>query len=186
MTPPWLPILRDALDLEFPPDRPRIAILATVDEHHHPRARSVILRQLDDDGALHLTSDARSAKNQHLLTTPFAELVLYLPQRREQFRLFGPTTLTTTADDPQLLSHFWNNLSDQARATFTWPAPGHPWKGCDNAFERALPPTTPIPDSFTVITLRPTEVDRLQLSESPHHRTQWRATNGWQPTDLNP
>ena len=186
MIPSWLPILRDALDLEFGSDRPRIASLATVDEFHHPHARSVILRQLDDDGALHLTSDARTAKIRHLRTTPFAELVLYLPTRREQFRLFGPTTLTTQCDNSQLLSHFWTRLSDAARATFTWPTPGHPWKGCDNPVERELPPTTPIPDSFTLITLRPTEVDRLQLTESPHHRTQWLSTTSWQPTDLNP
>jgi len=186
MTPNWLPILRDALDLEFGPTRPRIATLATADELHRPRARSVILRQLDDDGVLHLTSDARSSKNRHLRTTPFAELVIYLPTRREQFRLFGPTVLTTHSDNPQLLTQVWTRLSDQARATFTWPAPGHPWRGCDNPFERELPPTTPIPDSFTLITLHPTEVDRLQLAESPHHRTQWLATTAWQPTDINP
>lgn len=186
MIPPWLPTLRDALDLEFGPNRPRIATLATADELHRPRARSVVLRQLDDDGALHLTSDARTAKNRHLLTTPIAELVCYLPQRREQFRLFGPATLTTQADNPTLLFHFWTRLSDPARASFTWPTPGHRRQPCDTPFELALPPTTPIPASFTLITLRPTEVDHLQLSESPHHRIQWLSTNAWTPTDLNP
>src|SRR5687768_13042385 len=133
MIPSWLPLLTDALDLEYGP-RPRIATLATVDDRHRPRARSIVLRQLDDDGALHLVSDARSPKNHHLRATPFAELVLWLPARREQFRLFGPTVVTPRPDNPQLIDHFWTTLTDASRALFTWPAPGLPWQGCDNAF----------------------------------------------------
>jgi PPOX class probable FMN-dependent enzyme len=185
MTPAWLQLLRDALDLEFA-HRPRIATLATVDATHRPRARSIVVRGIDDNGALHITSDARSDKNTHLRATPFAELVFWLPTRREQFRLAGPTTITTLADNHSLLESIWRSIPDATRATFTWPAPGKPWPSCDNAFTAALDPSAPIPESFELITLHPDQVDRLDLTPTPHRRTRWQQQTAWQPEDLNP
>ncbi|HEY7118867.1 MAG TPA: pyridoxamine 5'-phosphate oxidase family protein [Tepidisphaeraceae bacterium] len=183
---PWLPILRDSLDLEFGADKPRIATLATVDEHHRPSARSIILRQIDDDGALHFVTDARSPKTAHLRLWPFAELVLWLPIRREQFRLAGPTTITTSADNPTLARQFWTQLTDVSRAMFLWPAPGHPRPDCDDPFVPAAPATTPIPDSFVLVTLRPDRADHLQLSFHPHRRTRWEQSSAWEPRSINP
>jgi PPOX class probable FMN-dependent enzyme len=185
MTPSWLPILRDALDLDYAA-APRIATLATVDPHHRPRARSVVIRRIDDDGSLHIATDARSDKHHHLQSTPFAELVFWLPKRREQFRLAGPVTLTSRGDNPALIDQMWQSLPAPSRALFTWPAPGLPWQGCDNAFAREVPATTPVPDCFELLTLRPDEVDHLQLTPTPHRRTRWLATNTWQPQDINP
>src|SRR3954464_7023592 len=101
MSPPWLPILRDALDLEWP-DAPHIGTLATVDVGHFPHARNVVVRAIDDAGNLHIASDARSEKNAHLRQTPMAELVFQLPSRREQFRLSGRVQISSTATDPSL------------------------------------------------------------------------------------
>lgn len=185
MSPPWLQPFRDALDLEFG-DRPRIATLATVDGHHLPRARSIVVRCIDDDGACHLVSDARSEKNDHLRATPFAELVFWLPMRRQQFRLAGPTTITTLADDRATLESFWRSLPAASRATFTWPAPGKPWPGCDAAFLATLDPTSPIPETFELLTLRPDRVDRLDVNPTPHRRTRWGEEDAWQPQDVNP
>jgi PPOX class probable FMN-dependent enzyme len=182
---PWLQPLRDALDLEFS-TKPRIATLATVDEHHHPRARSIVVRRIDDAGHLHLVSDARSEKNAHLRQTPFAELVFWLPTRRQQFRLAGPATITTSAGDRVLLESLWRSLPDPTRAMFTWPAPGKPWPGCDIAFTPTLDASAPIPESLELITLLPEYVDRLDLSPTPHRRTRWRQQTAWQPEDINP
>src|SRR3954469_9056592 len=107
MTLPWLQLLRDALDLEFAEGRPRVATLATVGEDGRPRARNVVVRRIDDDAALHVVSDARSSKNAHLRKTPFAELVLWLPTRREQFRLAVRTQITGHADPAGVLLEFW-------------------------------------------------------------------------------
>lgn len=186
MTLPWLLILRDALDLELGP-RPRIATLATVDSHHRPRARSVVMRQIDDDdGALHVVSDARSDKNGHLRQTPFAELVFWLPTRQEQFRLAGPARITTEKDDPALLQHFWSALPDASRALFAWPPPGRPRPASDEPFVPALAATTPVPDTFELITVRPDQVEYLELAPAPHRRLRWRAQVEWQPEEINP
>src|SRR5688572_18385236 len=147
MSPPWLQPLTDALDLEYPA-QPRIATLATVDPSQRPHARSVVLRRINDEGTLTIVSDARSQKNAHLRVTPFAEVVLYLPTRREQFRLAGPVRLIAAADNGPARQEAWTNLRDESRAHFTWPAPGHPRPACDATFPLQLPATHPIPESF--------------------------------------
>jgi hypothetical protein len=116
-----------------------------------------------------------------------AELVFWLPNRREQFRLAGFADVTTRADNAALIDHFWALLSDATRAQFTWPAPGRPWQGCDIAFERAVPATSPVPESFEVITIRPDVVDHLQLTTTPHRRTRfWLTQSAWRPQEVNP
>jgi PPOX class probable FMN-dependent enzyme len=184
---PWLPVCRDALDLEYGADRPRVATLASVDEANRPRARSVVLRRVDDDGAAHFVSDGRSAKVAHLRRTPFAEVVLWLTGRREQFRLFGGATVTAPGDDGPLRKALWTGLTDAARALFFWPAPGTPsqTEGGDD-FPPAVSVRTPAPESFGVITVRAEEVEHLQLHFTPHRRTRYRRDEGWEARAVNP
>jgi PPOX class probable FMN-dependent enzyme len=183
MTIPWLSILRDALDLEYA-DRPRIATLATIDIDH-PRARTVILRRIDDDGTLWIVSDAHSNKNAQLRRTPHAELVLYLPTSREQFRLFGHTKVIGRGDDEPFRQQFWLTLTDVARASFFWPTIGKPYNECDPV-ATATPADTPMPDSFEPIAIHPEVVEHLTTADIPHRRTRWRKENAWQPQRINP
>jgi len=181
---PWLPIFRDALDAEYD-DRPRIATLATVDAEHRPRARSVILRRIDDDGALWIVSSAYSDKNGQLRQTPAAELVLYLPNAREQFRLFGPAGVIGRGDDEPARRAFWVSLSDAARATFYWPTIGQPANN-DSAIPATLPPDTPMRDHFELIRIAPVQVEHLTTANLPHRRTRYRQSMAWQPEAINP
>jgi PPOX class probable FMN-dependent enzyme len=180
---PWLSILRDALDLEYA-DRPRIATLATIDIDQ-PRARSVIVRRIDDDGTLWIVSSAHSDKNSQLRRTPHAELVLYLPTSREQFRLFGHTTVIGRGDDEPFRQQLWRSLSDAARAAFFWPTIGKPYNECDPA-PTAIPANTPMPDNFEPIAVRPELVEHLTTADIPHGRTRWEKQNAWQPQRINP
>ena len=182
MTPSLAQLLTDALDLEFE-RRPRIATLSTVDEHGRPRARSVIVRTVADQGDLWIVSDARSDKNQHLRHIPRAELVFYLGGRREQFRLSGQCTLHGGG---ALREQAWRMISDETRALFLGPPPGTPRVDCDDHFVRSCPETTPIPASFELIVLAPDEVDHVRLSAWPHGRTRYRAIDSWQAQELNP
>lgn len=182
---PWLPILRASLDAEYA-DRPRIAILATVDAAGHPRARTVILRRIDDDdGALWIVSSAHSDKNAQLRQAPAAELVLYLPTSREQFCLAGQATVIGRGDDEPLRQQFWTSLSDPARASFFWPTIGQPAKG-DGIVPAAIPASAPMPDNFELLSLRPIQVEHLTTASLPHLRTRWRAQTYWQPEPINP
>jgi pyridoxamine 5'-phosphate oxidase len=185
MTPLVTQLLKDALDLEWP-HAPPVATLATVDAHCRPRARSVIVRNITDDGNLWIASDARSEKNQHLRTTPDAELVFWLPTTRQQFRLLCEAQVIgkDTADPRR--QQAWINLTDATRALFVWPTPGKPRSDCDVDFVRAVSALAPIPDSFELLVLEPDELDHLQLNPHPHRRTRYRLENAWQPEELNP
>jgi pyridoxamine 5'-phosphate oxidase len=181
---PWLPILRSALDAEYA-DRPRIATLATIDFDRQPRARTVILRRIDDDGTLWIASDAHSDKNAHLRNRDDAELVLYLPASREQFRIFGRCRIIGRGDDEPVRLQFWQSLSDTARAMFLWPTIGQPVIE-NQTVPTAVPKTTPMPDNFELIALRPEQVQHLTTTSIPHRRTRYRRFSAWQPESINP
>jgi pyridoxamine 5'-phosphate oxidase len=180
----WLSLLRSALDAEYA-GRPRIATLATIDLNRQPRARTIILRRIDDEGVLWMTSDQQSDKNAHLRHTPLAELVLYLPKRREQFRLFGPCHVIGRGDDQPLRQQFWLTLSDAARATFFWPTIGQPVTPTP-APPQFIPATTPPPDNFELLALHPEQVEHLTTTPHPHRRTRYQANKHWHPEPINP
>src|SRR3954447_1588465 len=143
---PWLPILRSALDAEYS-DRPRIATLATIDLYRRPRARTVILRQIDDDGTLWIASDGHSDKNAQLRHNGDAELVLYLPSGREQFRMLGRCNVIGAGDDESVRQDFWESLTDPTRAMYFWPTIDQPASE-NQAVPTAVAYTTPMPDNF--------------------------------------
>lgn len=182
----WLPILRRDLDVEFG-QRPRVATVATVDADGRPRARSVVIRQIDDDGSVCFVSDARSEKNSHLRRVPFAELVLWLPTNRVQFRLAGRATVAGRGDRPELIDELWASLPGGSRALFAWPAPGRARSADeDDAFATDLPATAPPPDTFEVIVVVPDQVERLELGTTPHRRVRWSGQTGWRAEEINP
>jgi hypothetical protein len=181
-SPPWLQVLRDELDLEYG-DRPRVAQLATIDGGR-PRVRSVVCRRVLADGSLVAATDARSAKNGQLRAAPVAEWAFWLPTRRKQFRLSGPTRLIDAHGDPALRRQVWRALSDAARALVVWPAPGSRRGACDVDFVQAVFADMPIPASFDLIVTTPDEVDLLDLNPHPHARLRWR--NGGESEMVNP
>ncbi len=181
---PWLPILRSALDAEYA-ERPRIATLATIDFDRQPRARTVILRRIDADGTLWIASDGHSDKNAHLRHMSDAELVLYLPTSREQFRLFGRCRVIGRGDDESIRQQFWQALSDPARAMFFWPTIEQPVSE-NQTVPTAVPCTAPMPDNFELIALHPEQVEHLTTAGVPHHRTRYRRHAAWHPEPINP
>ncbi|MEM9875489.1 MAG: pyridoxamine 5'-phosphate oxidase family protein, partial [Myxococcota bacterium] len=99
------------------------AQLATVDGSGRPRCRTVVVRDVDAArDTLAVVFDARSAKHQELRATPWVEMCWYFRKTREQFRLHG----RAHTGDASVRDAFWRRLSDAARRTFSWPAPGAP------------------------------------------------------------
>lgn len=181
---PWLPILRSVLDVEYA-DRPRIATLATIDFNRQPRARTIILRRIDDDGTLWIASDGNSDKNAHLRNMSDAELVLYLPTSREQFRVFGRCRIIGRGDDEPVRQQFWQSLSDAARAMYLWPTIEQRVTA-NQTVPTAVPATMPMPDNFELIALRPEQVEHLATASIPHSRTRYRKFSAWSPESINP
>ena len=166
---------------------PLIATLATVDFLGRPRARSVVCRRIDDnDGSVWIASDSRSEKNEHVRESRRAELVIWLPQPREQFRLFGDVSVLDLMDESGRRGQLWGDLTDATRATFYWPTPGDPLEPKAEAFPKEMPVGEGPPETFEVLLLRPTHVERLQLQPHPHQRTRWRAEREWRAEAVNP
>jgi PPOX class probable FMN-dependent enzyme len=175
----WLAILRESVAGEWE-NPPIIAALATADSSGNPHVRYVVARRIDDDGVITLTSDARSAKNQHIRANPNVELSLWLPQKRQQFRIAGTVSIDSRCDQ------VWRGLSDATRATFFWPTPAQPLSR-DQTFANAIPATVNPPPNFELLALWPQQVEHLDLNPHPHRRRRWlRSTEGWLFDDLNP
>ena len=180
MTPAWTLELRTALrDQGGPP----LATLATV-AGTSAEARTVVVREVGDDGSLTFTSDARSDKNTQLRANPSATLLFWLPTPKRQFRLAGTVDILPPADPRR--QHQWERLNDGARALFLWPPPGEPRE--DKApFPPKASTETPVPASFEVLVLSPARVEVLDLGQLPHLRQRWTARLGeWVPLTVNP
>jgi pyridoxamine 5'-phosphate oxidase len=174
----WLAILRESVGGEWE-NPPVIAALATADSTANPHVRHVVCRRIDDEGSIWITSDARSAKDQHVRDNPQVELALWLPQKREQFRIAGTISIESQRQE------FWRDLSDSTRATFFWPASAEPLNPEHN-FVAAVPADVAPPPNFEVLNLTPQQVEHLELSFHPHRRRRWRRSTNWMPENLNP
>lgn len=174
----WLVILRESVAGEWE-NPPIIAALATVDSTGQAHVRHVVCRRIDDEGNITITSDTRSSKNQHIRDNPRVELSLWLPQKRQQFRIAG-----TISIEPQV-ERIWRDLSDATRATFFWPTPGEP-RLDDHHFPAAVPGTVAAPPNFEVLMLAPLHVEHLDISLHPHRRRRWLRSTRWMMEELNP
>ena len=181
----WLRELRGAVAREKG-EGPVIGTLATVDAAGCPRARSVVARRIDDAGRAWIASDGRSEKNGELRRNPAAELVLWLPENRLQYRLRGPVDILDAGARPDERLALWRELSDAARALFFWPPPGAPLDADIADVPSAAPSSLAPPASFDVVVLKPEEVERLDLRPHPHARRRWRQEDDWRGADLNP
>ncbi len=165
---------------------PLIATLATVDEAGRPRARSVVCRRIDDDGSAWIASDARSDKNEQVREDRWAELVVWLPQPRQQFRLAGEVYVLGPDDPSGRRRALWDGLTDASRSLFVWPPPGAKREANPAAFPEGVAATVEPPESFEILILRPSLVEQLDLQPHPHRRRRWRATRAWEAEELNP
>jgi len=174
----WLAILKESVAGEWE-NPPIIAALATVDSMSHPHVRHVVCRRIDSDGTIWIASDARMAKNQHVRENPNVELSLWVPQKRQQFRIAG-----TISIDPRR-EELWQALSDATRATFFWPPPGEPFNSTQ-PFAVAVSASVDPPANFEVLVLTPGQVEHLELSAHPHRRRRWKRSSNWAVEELNP
>ena len=178
MTPPWLKAFRTAIETV---KIPIVLSLATVDRNGDPRVRSVVCRRVDDNGALWITSDARSSKNTELKSHPRVAASCWLMDLGLQFQFAGDAKIDR---DPDRRQAVWASLKGKTKATFLGPDPGtarshadHFVTDCDDEYP---------PESFSLIILRPTQVELLDVRPSPHLRWRWVLQSEWQILELNP
>ena len=177
---PWADELRALVEGH---DGPPLVSLATLAADGSPRARTMVVRGVEDDGGFLTTSHDASAKGDELRRDPRASGVLWFEGERTQFRLRGRIEFV---DDPARRGEVWQTMSDTARALFVWPTPGEP-KADDLAFVEKIPADAGVPAAFAVLRLVPDSCERLVLSGVPHRRTVWtRDRDGWRSEEVNP
>lgn len=155
--------------------------LATVNEKGRPENRTVVFRGFaDTSNVFYVVTDKRSAKFQHLINNPFAEVCWYFAKTREQYRLACDVELYTSTSDSDVLPSYismWKKLSNAAQQPFFGPSPGIPIdEDTNNDSEQAK---SLIPESFVVLAMTPLEVDYLDLKQKPHLRITSTAEAGW-------
>lgn len=183
-------LVRAAVDKHSPL---RNVYLATVGADGQPRQRTVVLRRYRNDDGARFTfyTDVRSDKMTDLRAHPRVSLLLWHPKKRLQIRAAGVLT--------------WENQT--ARTREHWEAL-HVWGRKSYATER--PPGTPLaapsdnlPDlwrekppveateyaypNFTLLDVRASELELLELDRDAHRRAVWRWENdAWRGTWVVP
>jgi len=188
----WRPSLDLALHRNRDHAGARLVQLATVRPDATPAIRTVVFRGfLDDARRLVFTTDGRSAKRAEIEANPVGAACWYFAATREQFRIRGELSLIDAdTQEPELRQareDQWSDLTDETRATFTWPTPGDPRDPSGSFPDEPPDPSAPL-DCFCLIVLAATEVDHLELQHRPHVRWLYESDGRgrWSGREVNP
>lgn len=178
--PPWLSELRAALQQNR---RQRHVQVATSHPEDGPTVRTVVLRQVDDDGVLAFFTDTRSEKVRHLREDDRIEVHAWWSKGRVQFRLRGRAELSVD-DGDRLRQRLWSRLQEEDLERFHGPTPGQPVE------EAAPAPLAPsrldaVAPNFAVVRVVPRSVDILRLDPAAHVRRRFTRIDGtWREDEV--
>ncbi|WP_296509603.1 pyridoxamine 5'-phosphate oxidase family protein [Rhodoferax sp.] len=143
----------------------RTPVLATVDAHGAPQARTVVLRQADArQTELQFFTDKRSPKVAELEAPPSVALVFWSKRLSWQLRI--QATATVQGSGPEV-DGVWARVSQSPAAGdyLSANAPGAAWNP---------DATDPAPDHsqhhLAIVTLRVQNIDWLELARTGHRR----------------
>ncbi len=193
MLAPWRSPLSSAIHRNRSKPFSRYFQLATVTSEGYPANRTVVFRGFldDEDNALKIIIDLRSAKIQEIEHQAIGEICWYFTKTREQFRIAGNLRLITSKDTDtdlqQVRQATWHDISDSGRSQFAWPDPAQPVAD-KSAFDISpLNPNIPL-DNFCLLLLIPNRIDHLQLRGDPQQRCIYTLENQktWSTQSVNP
>ncbi|WP_319419145.1 Npun_F5749 family FMN-dependent PPOX-type flavoprotein [Pleurocapsa sp. FMAR1] len=192
MLAPWRSPLSSSIHRNRSKPFSRYFQLATVTSEGYPANRTVVFRGFldDQDNALKIIVDSRSAKIQDIEHQAIGEICWYFTKTREQFRIAGNLRLITPKDTHTDLQHArqatWHDISDSGRSQFAWPDPAQPVAD-KSAFDISpLDPNTPL-DNFCLLLLIPNRIDHLQLRGDPQQRCIYTLEKKtWSTQSVNP
>lgn len=144
----------------------RTPVLATVDADGMPSARTVVLREADENLAhLDFYVDARSSKVAELAHQPRAVLVFWSKRLSWQLRVQADITIQTSGAQ---VAAVWERVrqSPAAGDYLSTSAPGSAW------LDEPATPTEPHaqPHQLAVLTAQVLNLDWLELARSGHRR----------------
>lgn len=190
----WQQDLLQALALNQAKPESKYVQLATVNTLGLPEVRTVVFRGfIENTCKIVIHTDQRSGKVEHLQAQTDVEICWYFAESREQFRIAAKAELVDqdNADQRNLRSEHWSQLSDAAKSSYFWPQPGQVLGLNQPEFEpqvNVAPVTlSHISEHFSLVILHPYKVDHLQLT-SPYHQRKIFELHGddWRHRQINP
>ena len=149
--------------------------VATVDECHRPRVRTMVLRAASlDDKTLMFHADYRSTKIQQMLNQSDVEVLFYAEKQKTQIRCKGKAIVRY---QDTLSRARWDGSSPYAKRCYLGQAPSNkllePTSNVPEQF-KIHPPTNAESehgyDNFCVVEIKVSEIDWLFLQSQGHQR----------------
>tara|TARA_Y100001978_G_scaffold112626_1_gene100447 strand:- start:1003 stop:1548 length:546 start_codon:yes stop_codon:yes gene_type:complete len=175
--PQWRQDLKSSIIKEGKLNSNRWVQFATITSKHSPRLRTVVFRGWKSANSMLIYTDNRSEKIKEIEQNNNIEILWLFSKSKSQFRFKGKAY---ELSDTQM---YWDNLTPQSKVTWYWPYPGKKVnKEKLNIKENKLVK----PNNFSVLEIKVTSVDLLQLVKPVHKRYKWEIKNNWEKIELNP
>jgi pyridoxamine 5'-phosphate oxidase len=192
--PPWRSSIARALHRNRSLPNARYVQLATVDNNHRPRNRTLVFRGwLEPGSQIKFVTDVRSQKALNLgaSASPWAEACWYFPKTREQFRLSGTLEIVTAESSNTSYSkarqEAWQGMSDAGRIQFDWGMPGADRSEDPQAFNPPQPDEHQPSENFCLLLLDVIAVTHLELRGEPQSCYLYELVAGeWGVRSINP
>ena len=151
--------------------------IATTSKENLPRLRTVVFRGWSNAHSLLIYTDRRSEKINDIDYNNNVEILWLFLKSKSQYRLKGE------AYEIKENIKYWNNLSENSKASWFWPKPGEKLS-LKKAYDK--PKRTYKPETFTVLEVKINYVELLKLERPIHKRCCWSKDKSWKRIELNP
>ena len=150
---------------------------ATTSKDNLPRVRTVVFRGWSEAHSMLIFTDRRSDKINDININNNVELLWLFLKSKCQYRFKGE------AYEIKENKKFWDDLSENSKATWFWPNPG---EKLSKRSDYDTPKKLEKPETFTVLEVKINYVELLKLERPIHKRCSWSKINDWKRIELNP
>ena len=175
--PEWRLAIKSSIYKEGKSVSKRWIQIATISKDNSPKLRTVVFRGWSEADSMLIYTDRRSEKVNDININNNVEILWLFPKSKSQYRLKGE------AHEIKENIKFWDNLSEQSKATWFWPNPGGKLAP-KSAYDK--PKNLERPDTFNVMEVKINYVELLKLERPIHKRWSWSKNNSWKRVELNP
>lgn len=155
-----IPQIRQLLAAEFG-ESPMTCSLATADYNGNPSVRTMVLRDISDEGTLLFVSDRRTHKDDHLRDRPQCEVLFWLPKQNVQIRVVAAATVLDAENDIGMREVWWDRLDPRGTRILSR----------DKA---ETPETMAVPVTFELINVTPFSIRVENYKEKPIKVDEWK------------
>ncbi len=157
----------------------RYVTMGTVSLDTKAALRTVVLRQVTDEGYFRIYTDGRSDKIAQINNHPYVTLLWYHPKKLMQISITGKAHIITDSNE---LQKYWSGVQPSSRKDYTTvKAPGS---------EISNPDEVSYLDQgnfFTILEIRPETMEYLELKRPNHIRIAFtKEDDSWEGTFINP